>query len=62
MADIFRKLFRIAKKHRNIAEYNRIEKIEGVMEKLYEERTVLESMLGKEIPEDAESYSSLKKC
>lgn len=37
------------------------EKIEGVMEKLFEERTVLESMLGKEIPEDAESYSSLKK-
>lgn len=37
------------------------ERIEGVMEGLYDERLVLEAMLGKEIPEDNVMYAALKK-
>lgn len=36
------------------------QRIEGVMEKLYEERTRLEAMLGNEIPEEASQYRPLK--
>ncbi|MDE6635770.1 MAG: hypothetical protein K2K09_04085, partial [Lachnospiraceae bacterium] len=35
--------------------------MEGVMEKLYDERVILEAMLGKEIPEDDRMYDTLKK-